>query len=210
MVIFHSFLYVYQRVTSLTSRLGHCSRASRDGPRLGPWRPGIAQKLAQVPWRWRKFHHQWIGLRENFNRKTPWSSWVNNYGFRFRFSQTNQSIDHEDGIKTSLNKKNHQKLSWYSTDHFFSYHWCSIDLFFFWHVRLLRGMRQLDTRVCCWSCDPWCIFWAMAGIWKTCSNVGHVGQMLMSFTKFHFGLIFWYILPKTWLWMLWVACQCSM
>ena len=36
---------------------------------------------------------QWIGLRENWNRKTPWSSWENHSGFRWRFSQQNQSID---------------------------------------------------------------------------------------------------------------------
>ena len=29
---------------------------------------------------------QWIGLRENWNRKAPLISWENTYGFRFRFS----------------------------------------------------------------------------------------------------------------------------
>ena len=36
--------------------------------------------------------NQWIGLRENFNRKAPWFNGKID-GFRLRFSQQNQSIE---------------------------------------------------------------------------------------------------------------------
>ena len=40
---------------------------------------------------------EWIGFpkRKCENQKTPWSSWENTYGFRWTFSQQNQSIDHK-------------------------------------------------------------------------------------------------------------------
>ena len=40
---------------------------------------------------------EWIGFPKGKceNQKTPWSSWENTYGFRWTFSQQNQSIDHK-------------------------------------------------------------------------------------------------------------------
>ena len=105
MVIFNSFLYVYQRVrywgnqpqfqgnnkadplkaqiqisTKESNRINHIHQKSIKILQRSPFSmfqdPNIQKSNDPA------IVFQWIGLRDNFNRNASWSSWENTYGFR--------------------------------------------------------------------------------------------------------------------------------